>query len=721
MSQDPSPFAGTTPVASLRGAGGAVTLVAGQTFCVSAETGDIVTDLPHGLFVLDTRVLSDWELRVNGHTIEPLAVDVTEPFSATFVGHARPAAGRADADIVLFRCRSIGSGMREQVTVTNHGLSEAPVVVELICGVDFADLFEVKESRVRERGEHGHEVSEERLRYTHRDGTQTKAVTLRTHDAASVEPGHITWRTVLGHGQTWEICVELTVGIDDRDLEARFRCGGADEEALPVRRMQSWRAILPGVETDHQRLASAVQRAGEDLGALRIFDPDHPDVPILAAGAPWFMTVFGRDSLLTAWMTLIADSSLAEGVLLTLARFQGSKVDAATEEEPGKILHEMRFGSGGSLSRGGSNTYYGSIDATPLFVMLLGELGRWDPDSEAVSELLPHADRALEWIERFGDRDEDGYVEYQRQSDDGLVNQGWKDSWDAVRHLDGELATGPIALCEVQGYVYGAYLARAHLALAAGDVATFDRYRDRAAALRRRFNEDFWLEEHGWYALGLDGDKRPIETLASNIGHCLWTGIVDPDRADAVVAHLMSEEMFSGWGIRTLATSMKAYNPVSYHNGSVWPHDNALCIAGLARYGYLDDAHRVIDGQLAAADAHDGRLPELFAGFHRERPRTPAAYPTSCSPQAWAAAAPLLWLRAMLRLDPWAPGGEVALEPALPSWLHRLHVDGITVAGQHLSVEVEGGQVSVAGEGPLRLVRRARAPQWQPDASTWTQ
>jgi glycogen debranching enzyme len=319
-------------------------------------------------------------------------------------------------------------------------------------------------------------------------------------------------------------------------------------------------------------------------------------------------------------------------------------------------------------------------------------------------------DRALEWIEHYGDRDGDGFVEYLRPNDHGLVNQGWKDSWDAIRCADGSLARPPIALCEAQGYVYAAYVARAHFAREAGDSATYDRYRRMAIELRTRFNDQFWLEDRGWYALGLDADKQPIDALASNVGHCLWTGIVDPARAGDVAARLLSDDLFSGWGVRTLATSMTAYNPVSYHNGSVWPHDNAICAAGLARYGYVEEAHRVIGAQLGVAAQQRGRLPELFAGFARDELATPAAYPTSCSPQAWAAAAPLLWLRTLLRLDPWAPGGQVSIEPQLPSWIGRLRVDGIVIADHRLTVDVEADQVEITGSGSLEVLAEARTP-----------
>jgi glycogen debranching enzyme len=702
-SDEHSPFTGTTPVTSLGSCNDTVTLIEGQTFCLSAATGDMVQSLPHGLFVLDTRMMSQWELRIDEHPLEPLTVDITEPFSATFVGRAYPSHGRADADVVAFRRRDIGSGMRERIAITNHGLDPVRVVVEMICDADFADLFAVKENRVRASGEYSRHQSRTGLSLDHRENDIHKGVEVHFSEPPTEGEGRVTWNVALRPRQTWEICIEIGVSVGGSLVEPRFTCSGPNAVSVPAQRLASWRATLPAVTTDHAGLAEAVRRSGEDLGALRIFDPERPDVPILAAGAPWFMTVFGRDSLLTGWMTLLADPSLAQGVLETLARFQGDNVNPVTEEEPGKILHEMRFGRAGGLSLRGGDVYYGSIDATPLFVMLLGELHRWCPVDGVVDELLPHADRALAWIETFGDRDGDGYVEYKRQNENGLVNQGWKDSWDAIRHADGTLAEPPIALCEVQGYVYAAYVTRAQLAHEAGDAATFVRYQAKADNLRRRFNEDFWLEEHGTYALGLDRDKKPIDAVASNVGHCLWTGIVDPDRAGLVARRLLSDDLFSGWGVRTLATSMAAYNPVSYHNGSVWPHDNAICAAGLARYGFMDEAHRVIAAQLDVAVAYRGRLPELFAGFERGNPGTPASYPTSCSPQAWASAAPLLWLRTLLRLDPWAPGGEVRVHPELPQWIRKLRVAGIAIAGQEITVDVDGNDVQISGTGELKV------------------
>jgi glycogen debranching enzyme len=599
--------------------------------------------------------------------------------------------------------------MRERLVLTNHGLADVPVLLELFCNVDFADLFEVKESRVRRRGHHGQRVDRASLVFTHSLREARREVRVSTTGEPLVEPGSFAWREKLEPGWTWEVCIEVANVVGGTEITGRFRCGDDDRREPAVRRYDAWLAKLPEVESDREDFVGAVRQAGTDLGALRIVDPA-TGLTVPAAGAPWFMTLFGRDSLLTASMTLPVDPSLASGVLRSLARLQGQQIDPATEEEPGRIMHEVRFQAASGLALGGGDVYYGSVDATPLFVMLLGELRRWGVHADLVDELLPHADRALAWIEEFGDRDGDGYVEYLRVTPNGLANQGWKDSWDAIRFADGTLAEPPIALCEVQAYVYGAYVARAHFAREAGDTATLLRYAGKAAELRRRFNEDFWLDDQHTYALGLDAHNRPIDAVTSNAGHCLWAGIADPEKAALVAERLLADDLFSGWGVRTLATTCAAFNPVSYHNGSVWPHDNALCAAGLARYGHLEHAHRIIEGQLAVAARAGGRLPELFAGFDRTDVPVPAAYPASCSPQAWASASPLLWLRTLLGLDPWSPQGRVWLDPALPSGFRRLRVDGIGVGDATLSVTVEDGTTQVVCDGDVEIMRTRRGP-----------
>jgi glycogen debranching enzyme len=477
---------------------------------------------------------------------------------------------------------------------------------------------------------------------------------------------------------------------------------------------------VPNIETDFHPLARALRRSAHDLGSLRLLDPEFPERAVVAAGAPWFLSLHGRDALLAAWMSMVVDPDLALGTLETLARFQGTDVDDRTEEQPGRILHRLRVGPagfgdgrGGRAGPGGAISY-GSVDATPLFVMLLGELRRWGLAPEVVDRLLPHADRALEWITTFGDRDGDGYVEYLRPTDRGERHQGWKDSHDPIRFPDGTVARGPIALAEVQAYTYAAFRARAHFAVEAGDAAGAAAWGERARSLQEAFNRDFWVDDHGLVAVALDGDKRPVPALTSNIGHCLWTGILDEPKAAAVAKHLVASDLFSGWGVRTLAWSMGGYDPVSLHTGAVWPHDNALCVAGLVRYGRVDEAHHIVLAQLEAAvsgSGEDGRL-GVLCGFDRDDVRAPVRYPDACSSRAWSAAAPLGYLRALLRLDPWVPKGKLSLAPALPAPIRRLHVARIPLLGSRVTVTVEGDQAEVDGLPPgIELVSEPRLPR----------
>jgi glycogen debranching enzyme len=706
---DPWTFAGETP--SLGPLGGSVTLVEGPAFCISGRSGDLLPDSPQGLFFRDTRFLSRFDVRVNDQWPEPLSAERTSPFAAIFVLRSRPRSGHADSATLLFRYRYVGRGMREDVVVFNYGEEAAYCSIEFGFNSDFADLFEVKEGRARQNGEIMAEAEEGTIVFRHRRGAVRKGVRVTIAGKPHLSANLASFEVIVPARGQWRTCVQVTPVIEDDEIEPRYRCGAPVEHGTPHERLEQWRRDVPAVQTDYQTLRAVVDQSAEDLGALRIFDPDYPERTVVAAGAPWFMTLFGRDSILTSWMALIVDPDLALGVLQTLARFQGTKVDPRNEEEPGRILHEMRFGEAPSLSLGGGRVYYGTADATPLFVMLLGELRRWGLAPELVDSLLPAADRAIEWIEQFGDVDGDGYVEYKRSSDRGLANQGWKDSGDAIRFANGQQGRPPIALCEVQGYVYGAYLARAHFADEMADVKTAARFRGKAAALKRAFNRDFWLDDQGYFAMGLDGEKRPLDALASNMGHCLWTGIVDEDKAPLVVQQLMSTDMFSGWGIRTLAQSMVGYNPISYHNGSVWPHDNAIIAAGMVRYGFVEEAHRVILGLLDAAGYQGNRLPELFGGLSRHEVPFPVSYPSSCSPQAWAAASPLLFLRTILRLDPWVPHQKVWLSPALPPWIGYLRVDRIPLAGSRVTVEVEGDQFKVEGLAPeVELIEEPRKP-----------
>jgi glycogen debranching enzyme len=686
---------------SLKGSGQLVTLVEETSFCLSAAGGDIEAGSAHGLFFLDTRFLSSLVLRVNGSPVESLAVANEGPFAATFFGRVGRPLGppRSEGSVIVFRRRHIGRGLVERIELRNHGPEPMVVVVELAVETDFADLFSVKERRAGRHHPGQWACTDRELCITGSGDHEDRSVTITFSEPGEIGPGQARWEVELPSQGSWEVCLEVVASINGEEIEPRYRCGEPTESSAPVRRLSEWQAAMPVIATDSALLETALTRASEDLGALRIVDPDHPDDVIIAAGAPWYMTVFGRDSLITAYMSLIVDPDVALGVLRTLARLQGTRFDPDTEEEPGRILHEIRFHDRPSWSLGDGTIYYGTADATPLFVLLLGELRRWGLAPDAVEELLPHADRALEWIENWGDRDGDGYVEYHRHTDKGLQNQGWKDSWDAIRFSDGTFAEGPIAMCEVQAYVYAAYLARAYFADEHDEAELAVRFREKAANLKAAFNRDFWLADKGYVAMALDGDKRPVDALSSNMGHCLMTGILDEDKAAMVADHLLSPELFSGWGVRTLATSMSAYNPVSYHNGSVWPHDNAIIVAGLVRYGFTGHAHRIVEALLEVSELQDGRLPELFSGVDRSELSVPAPYPTSCVPQAWAAASPFLFLRSLLRFDPWMGRRRLWVAPELPPSIRQLVVSRIPLGERLVTVSCVDNRVEVTGVG----------------------
>ena len=463
----PEPW--TTSASASLGVDGIVTLVEGSAFCISSRSGEIDPARPQGLFFRDTRFVSEFRFALNGQKPEPLAATAPDPFSGVFVLRGHPSKGHADSHLVVYRRRYVGRGMREDIEIENFGEEAAFCSIELVLDADFADLFEVKEGRVHKQGTLSSHADGSRLTFMYKRHSFERAVHLDFTESPRIRGNHVAYETVIPPRGRWRTCVEMTPVIGDQEVTPRYRCGEPVERSTPVTRLEEWRANMPVVTSDDDQFRSLLERSTLDLAGLRIFDPEYPDRAVVAAGAPWFMTLFGRDSLLTSWMTMLVDPDLALGTLQTLARFQGTKIDPVTEEEPGRILHEMRFGETASLALGGGRVYYGTIDATPLFVMLIGELSRWGTRREEVDALLPAADAALQWITDYGDRDGDGYVEYQRTTDHGLQNQGWKDSWDSMRFMDGTLAATPIALCEVQGYVYAALVARGHCATEAGD------------------------------------------------------------------------------------------------------------------------------------------------------------------------------------------------------------------------------------------------------------
>jgi glycogen debranching enzyme len=586
-------------------------------------------------------------------------------------------------------------------------------VVSLRVEADFADLFEVKEARIQRRWDESREADGDALTIRAAWQDVRKGVTVQA-PGADISPEALTYRPVVPpHGQ-WSTTLSAVPAVDGTAPMAPFIRPVAGELSPRDRRRQEWVAKIPVLHIGNRSIERTLRRSYDDLGALRIEDPDHPDRIVVAAGAPWFMALFGRDSLWASLMALPVDPSLALGTIQTLADRQGSVVDVMSEEEPGKILHEVRLGVSTGLALGGKSAYYGSVDATPLFVALLGEMSRWGFAADTVAGLLPHMDRALAWIRDYGDKDGDGFVEYERLNDRGLVNQGWKDSWDGINFADGSLAEPPIALCEVQAYVYGAYLARSWMAYDAGDTALATEFRDRAARLKRQFNEQFWLPERGYYAIALDRGKRPVDACASNMGQCLLFGIIDEDKAPLVAERLLSPEMFSGWGVRTLAADMGAYNPASYHNGSVWPHDNAIIAAGLLRYGFVEQAQRISTALLEAAEYSEGRLPELFCGFSREHFDEPVPYPTACSPQAWAATTPIHLVKSLMGYYPDVALGGLWMDPVLPESYGALHITNAPMADGRITIDISGSTAAVQGLPEGMVFYRGTRP-WAAD------
>jgi len=651
--------------------GDLVSILEGDTFVVSDRRGDVASspDEPHGLFNRDTRYLSRWRLTVDGRSPRLLSTDDVDYFSAQFFLVPPDGTVYDDSAFSIVRKRAVADGFREEVTVMNHTAEPLELDLRIEAAADFADLFEVKDALAK-RGRHYHRVEDGRLVL----GYQRDAYVRETWITSSARDGEISedgfrFRLRLDPHAEWTSAFAVVVGVH---VFGENGNGGELARGDARRRLDGWLEAAPTLSSDWRTLELAYERSLVDLAALRFYPPLMPELALPAAGLPWFMTVFGRDSIITGYQALPFTTELAETTLRVLAIRQGTRVDHFRDMEPGKILHELRFGELTAFEERPHSPYYGTADATPLFLILLDETVRWTGDPALALELEQQARAALMWIDEHGDRDGDGYVEYERRNTEtGLENQCWKDSHNSILFADGRNSSLPRATCEIQGYVYDAKMRAARLAREVWcDVALAERLEREAAELKQRFNEDFWLAEREYFALALDGEKRQVDALTSNIGHLLWSGIVEDDKADAVARHLMSDRLFSGWGVRTMAVGDGGYNPIGYHNGTVWPHDNSLIAHGLYRYGYREEAGRIAYAILEAAAFFAHRLPEVFAGYPRKATSFPVEYPTACSPQAWAAGAPLLFVRTMLGLE---PGYEQ--RPQLPDGIGRIDLD----------------------------------------------
>jgi glycogen debranching enzyme len=649
-----------------------VSILKGSAFVVSDRIGDVTSAIgnPNGLFYRDMRHLSRWQLRLNGRELDALAAESLEYDEAVFYLVEPTGTIYRNPAMSLTRRREVADGLREHLELTNHGLHPVDVEITLLFDADFADLFEVKDDltktgRLYRQREHNGVT----LGYIR--GDFRRETYIHARDAYFTEQS-LTFRVSLEPRASWSQTVYVTVGTArDDPLPQRVH-----RPEMPAS-LEEWLAAAPKVDTDWHELRQVYRRSLIDLAALRFYPETVPDASLPAAGLPWFMALFGRDSLITSYQAIPFVPELARTTLLALGAHQATEWNDFRDAEPGKILHELRHGELAYFGERPHSPYFGTADATPLFLVVLDEYERWTGDLDTVRRLEGPARAALEWIERYGDLDGDGYIEYRTRNPlTGLVNQCWKDSENSILHPDGTFATLPRACCEIQGYAYDARLRMARLAREVwNDPELADRLEKDAATLQANFDRDFWLPERGFYALALDGDNRPVPTLTSNIGHLLWSGIVPDERVEAVVAHLVSEEMFSGWGIRTLADGQPVYNPIEYHNGTVWPHDTALIAAGLARYGRRQEANRLAVALLEAAGHFAYRLPEAFAGYPRSVTQVPVEYPSACSPQAWSSGAPLLLMRIMLGLEPTATA--LAVRPHLPVETNRLVLRGL--------------------------------------------
>jgi glycogen debranching enzyme len=697
------------------------TLKQGHTFAVFDPRGDIVPadGSPDGVYHRDTRFLSRFELRLNDAPLLLLSSNVQEDNVVLTADLTNPDLSRAGR--IVLRGELIHINRRkyiwqnccyERLLVHNFDLVAHDLTLSIGFAADFADLFEV---RGQKRARRGRQSVERRsnatvaLRYSGLDGVER--VTKLSFEPAPTRLGGAgaSFDLSLGPGDAISLVLRIACSDDGPDEGIGRRFYSSLRMARRAMRVSSGRAA--SFESSNSLFNELARRSVADLYML-VTETERGPYPF--AGIPWFSTVFGRDGIITALFALWIDPMIAKGVLKFLAATQAAEVDPEHDAEPGKILHEMRDGEMARLGEVPFSRYYGSVDATPLFVMLMGEYFQRTGDLETVRALWPNVEAALRWCDTYGDPDGDGFVEYHRKNANGLVNQGWKDSQDAIFHADGRLAEGPIALCEVQGYVYAAKQHAAALAQALGRPRVAAELARQAETLRGKFEDLFWCEELSTYALALDGAKDPCRVVASNAGHTLLTRIAAPDRARRVAETLLGMACFSGWGVRTVAVSAPRYNPMSYHNGSVWPHDNALIALGFDRYGLKSGVLRIFKGLFdAAANMDQRRLPELFCGFPWRKLNAPTLYPVACRPQAWASATVFALVQASLGLGFDHDTGEIRLDhPMLPDFLDMLHLRRLQGSrgvadlllrrdGSEIAVDVTGRQ----GEVPLVVSR----------------
>ena len=658
-----------------------ITIHQGQTVLVTAPDGQVSSPGVRGLYFRDTRVINAWSIYANGEPWDLLNGGAVAHHAARIFLTNRAIASVdgpiAARTVGLVIGRHIDGGMHEEIDVTNNSLNPVRFNLEIAIRADFADIFEVKSHHIVRRGRvtTSWSPSRQTLRLTYRNKDFCREVIVHAAGSDSAPTvnanGRLGFNIALKAGQSWHRSLTYDLVDGAQRIRAPRECADAGAASPHARNMEAWRRKVLKIRTSNEEFYRCYNQGVQDMASLRLplQGPDHM-VFVPAAGLPWFAALFGRDTLVVSLQTMIVYPEFAAGTLAVLGRLQATKRDDYRDAEPGKILHELRYGELAHFKLIPHTPYYGTADATPLYLVALHAAWRATGDSALIKRHLPTAEACLTWIDKYGDRDGDGFQEYQTRSSAGYENMAWKDSGDAVMYLDGALVHGPKALCELQGYVYDAWRRMAEIYDALGNKRRASALRAKAGALFEKFNDVFWDEESGFYAYALDGDKKKVLSVTSNVGQCLWSGIIPPERATTVVKRLMRKDMWSGWGIRTLSADHPSFNPYNYQTGAVWPHDNSLIALGMRRYGFAAEAAAVAR-DISAAASHFllSQLPELYAGLQRDPTSFPVQYVGANVPQAWAAGTPFMLLQAMLGLQQDAPRGKLYIDPALPDWL----------------------------------------------------
>jgi glycogen debranching enzyme len=703
-----------------------ITMNRDDRFVVCQPDGRIERQAEEGFFARDTRFVSSYELSLNGQPPLLLNASPVQFYSSRFE-YTNPELLDRDGivprhSLALRLDRTVSGGVHEDYDLVNHGRREIRLTIEIEIESDFADIFDVKAGQLVRRGEMNTRWfrSAQELRTTYANGDFVRELVIqadRSDSTPQFANGRFVFVAKVAPKGVWHTCLRWLPLTHSKRRPTTLPCnsvaGPRPDQSLPrLRRVR--------LDTPNHAVKRAWEQAQLDMDSLQLEDPAfEKGVFIPAAGVPWFVTLFGRDSLIVSMQGISGYPEFAAGALRRLSELQATEDDPERDMEPGKIPHEIRHGELAQLRILPFQPYYGTHDATSLFVIVISYLYQWLGDVSVLERYLPNAEAAMRWIDTSGDRDADGFQEYATRSSHGYYNQGWKDAGDAIPHADGSLAPLPLALCELQGYVYDAKLRMADIYEITGRDDDAVRLRSEAKALYERFNEAFWWEAEGTYYLGLDGQKRPIESVASNAGHCLASGIVPPDRASRVVERLMAPDMWSGWGIRTLSSDHAAYNPFSYHTGTVWPHDNALIAGGFRRYGHDVEAARVARGLFDASERFQAnRLPELFAGLPRDEGSFPVQYLGANVPQAWAAGSIFRIIAVLCGIHATtdATGSRLYVDPDLPDWLPELTIWNLRAGRGRAELRFRGREVEVLANTTGFEVINAVAPRPEP----WT-